>query len=68
MTPSNAQSSVSISLYNLSGSSVATIICGFYVGGTHRVTFSTDFIPAGSYVYEFSGGGFVETVMMVLVS
>jgi hypothetical protein len=58
---------VSLRVYDLLGSEVATLIDGEQRGGTHRVVWNGHDVPSGTYFYRLRAGSFVEAKRLVLV-
>ena len=55
---------VSIRVYNVLGSTVATLVNEFRPAGTYRVAFDPGDLPAGIYFYTMKAGDFIQTRRM----
>jgi len=58
---------VKITVYNIRGQKVATLVNGFKQIGEYMVTWNTSDLPTGLYFYRFEAGGVVETRKMTLL-
>ncbi len=59
---------VTLTVYNLLGSEVATLIEGEQEGGgTHRIVWNAGHVPSGTYIYRLRAGSFVEAKRLVIV-
>lgn len=58
---------VNLSVYNLTGELVATLVDGEVAVGSHSATFDATNLPSGVYFYTMTAGDFVQTNKMVLV-
>jgi hypothetical protein len=58
---------VTLTIFNMVGQKVATIIDGEHAAGTYTVRWDASDFPSGAYFYRLSAGEFVETRKMVLV-
>ncbi len=63
--PSN--SFVSISIYNILGQQVSTLLNQQLEPGTYETDFDASSYPSGTYFYKLQAGDFVETKKMVLM-
>jgi hypothetical protein len=61
------QSQLRINLYNMLGEQVATIAEGMYETGYHKIKFSANYLPSGTYVYRIESNNFVQTKKMILI-
>ena len=57
---------VSLTVYNLLGEEVASLINGNMPAGKHRVSWDASNLPSGVYLYRLQAGGFVQTKKMLL--
>lgn len=55
-----------LSVYNLAGTKVATLVDGLTAAGTHQVTFDASNLASGVYFYTLEAAGLSETRKMVL--
>jgi len=60
-------SHVNLSVYDVTGSTVATLIDGFHDIGIHEVTFDGNDLPSGIYFARLTAGEFVQTQKLVLM-
>ncbi len=60
-------SNVKISVTNVLGQEVATVVNEFKTAGQHDATFSAQGLPSGIYFYTLKAGQFSETKKMVLM-
>lgn len=58
---------VTLSVYNVLGQEVATLVDAFQPAGHHTVRFSGRDLPSGLYFYRLTVGAFSETKIMTLV-
>jgi len=58
---------VSLSVYDISGSLVATLANGWRSAGMHEVTFDGSKLASGVYFYRLQAGEFVSGGKMVLL-
>jgi len=58
---------VTLKIYNLLGSEVATLANEERAAGTYEVNFSADKLPSGIYMYTLSAGNYVQTNKMILL-
>jgi hypothetical protein len=58
---------VSLSVYNLSGSLVNTLVDGWRQPGSHEVTFDASGLPTGVYFAHLAAGDFASTQKLVLM-
>lgn len=61
------KSEVKLSVYNVLGEEVSTLLNGTKEAGTHEVGFSALNLPSGIYFYTLKAGQFTETRKMVLM-
>lgn len=60
-------SPVHISVYNLLGEKVMTVVDKFYTVGTHEVRFNASSLESGIYFYRITTNDFVQTKKMTLI-
>jgi hypothetical protein len=60
-------SDVTLSVYNVLGQKVATLVNGPMTAGTHSVAFDASRLASGIYIYELRAGSFVQQRRMTLV-
>lgn len=58
---------VTLTVYNVLGQQVATLVNGALNAGTHSVPFDASRLASGVYVYELRAGSFVQQKRMMLV-
>ncbi|MBU1881993.1 T9SS type A sorting domain-containing protein, partial [bacterium] len=63
----SAGSEVNLSVYDISGRKVATLIDGFRNAGSHEVTFDGSQLASGIYLYRLTAGEFSAVGKMVLM-
>ncbi len=62
------RSSVDLRVYNIVGEEVAVLVSGQMMeSGTYQVTFSSNNLPSGTYIYRLSAGNKVLTNKMTLL-
>jgi hypothetical protein len=57
---------VEISVYNILGNKVATLVNGFKSAGNHSISFNASNLSSGVYFYKIISNGFIETRKMIL--
>ena len=57
---------VSLKVYDVLGSEIATLINDFLDAGSHYVEFNSANLPSGIYFYKIQSGSFIETRKMIL--
>ena len=62
-----ATSNVTLTVYDVLGRSVATLVNGQIAAGTHTVTFDASDLTSGVYVYRIANGSAVQTRTMLLM-
>lgn len=60
-------SKVSLKVYDMMGSEVATLVDGVIEAGSHTVNFDASNLASGMYIYKLASGNFVETKKMMLL-
>jgi hypothetical protein len=58
---------VTIKVYNLLGSEVATLVKEEKAAGNHEVTFDASELTSGVYFYSLQSGNFIDTKKMILI-
>jgi len=58
---------VKISIYNVSGVEVESLVNGFRSAGTYQISFNAANLPSGIYYYRIVTGSFTQTKKMVLL-
>jgi hypothetical protein len=61
------QGQISISIYNLLGQRVATLLDGFQQAGEHSLIWDASAFPSGVYFARLEGGKTTETIKMVFL-
>lgn len=61
------RSNVTIKVYDMLGSEVATIVNQVQEAGSHNVTFNASGLASGMYVYTITAGNFTATKKMMLL-
>ncbi|HEX7343567.1 MAG TPA: T9SS type A sorting domain-containing protein, partial [bacterium] len=59
--------SVKLSVYNVTGREVATLVNGWRDAGNHEVTFDATGLASGLYVYQLTAGDFHAIGKMMLL-
>ncbi len=60
-------SNVKLTLYNLLGQEIETLIDGFKESGTHSFSFNASQLNSGVYIYKLETNGFTQTRKMTLI-
>lgn len=58
---------VTLKVYNILGEEVADIVNELKLAGNYEVTFNSDNLTSGVYLYKFTAGNFVQTRKMILL-
>ena len=58
---------VELSVYDLLGRTVSTLVDGVQLAGNHEVRFNADDLPTGTYIYRLRAGAETLTRTMILV-
>lgn len=58
---------VTLTVYDVQGRAVATLISQDFVAGTHQVVWNAGRLASGTYLYRLEAGRFVQTKQMLLV-
>ena len=61
------QAQVRLTVYNILGEQVTTLVNETQSAGTYKVTFDASDLSSGTYIYRIEAGEFVESRQMVLV-
>ena len=61
------EANVKVSVYDLQGKQIATLINKNQPAGIYRINFSANKLPAGTYVYKIQAGEFVETKKLIII-
>jgi len=62
-----ASTQVDLSVFNLLGEKVATLVNGFQSPGEHRALFNASSLPGGVYLYRLRAGAFSQSKKLVLL-
>lgn len=62
-----AESTVSIKIYDITGSEVAELINEVQTAGTHNINFNASGMASGMYIYKLQAGDNVSSKKMILV-
>jgi hypothetical protein len=57
---------VKISVYNLLGQEVSSLVNGFMEAGNHQVSFNASDLPSGTYIYKIETSQFTQARKMLL--
>ncbi len=60
-------SNVDISIYNILGEKVESLVRSFEAAGSHSIVFNASALPSGVYFYRLNAGGLSLTKKMVLI-
>ena len=58
---------VDLSVFDLEGKKVATLVSGTQTGGSHSVYFDASMLPGGIYIYRLQAGNWFDTKKMLLI-
>ena len=61
------QSKVTLKVYNILGSEVATLVNESKPAGSYNVTFNAGQLSSGVYFYQLTAGSFVSTKKLILL-
>jgi len=61
------ESRVTLKVYNILGSEVATLVNGMKPAGTYNITFNASNLASGVYFYQLKAGNFVATKKLLLL-
>ena len=62
------QTNINISLFNILGQKVKTIVDKLYPDGLHTVQISSSGIASGTYIYRLEADGYIETKKMIMLN
>ncbi|MBN2366002.1 MAG: T9SS C-terminal target domain-containing protein, partial [Calditrichaeota bacterium] len=60
-------SPVKLTIYNITGERIATLVNERKSAGSHSITFDASNLATGVYLYRLEAEGFVETKKMILM-
>ncbi len=60
-------SQVNLTVYNLLGEEVASLVSGIVSAGVHNISFDASNLNSGMYIYKIEAGSFVATRKMMLL-
>ena len=58
---------ISLTVYDITGREVSSLVNGKLQPGTYEVTFKADYLPSGIYFYQLKSNNFVDTKKLILV-
>jgi hypothetical protein len=58
---------VSLTVFDITGRSVATVVSGVQSAGTHEITFNATQLPSGMYFYKLQTKEFTSVQKMMLI-
>ena len=58
---------VNLSVYDITGNRVATLIQGYQNAGTYKVEFLADHLSTGVYFYRLNAGNWIDTKKMLII-
>jgi hypothetical protein len=61
------KSHVTLKVYDVLGSDVATLVNGVQEAGSKSILFDASSLSSGIYLYRLQAGGFIETRKLLLV-
>lgn len=61
------ETKVKLSVFDLQGKQIATLINKNQPAGIYKINFSADKLPAGTYIYKMQTGEFVETKKLIVI-
>ena len=61
------QSNVTITIYDILGNRVSTIVNGEFEAGEHSVSFLSTALASGIYFYQLKAGEFIQTKKMLMI-
>ena len=60
-------SPVNLTIYNLRGQKVKTLLSAYLLSGFHSLEFDASDLPSGIYLYQLQAGRYGETKKMVVL-
>ena len=57
---------VSLKIYNILGTEVATLVNGYKPAGNYKASFDASRLPSGVYIYSLKTNNFIQTRKMIL--
>lgn len=67
LPPTSVAQMVNLTVYDVLGRNVATLVNERQSVGTYSVTFDAKNLPSGVYIYKLTAGGFIQTKKMMLL-
>lgn len=61
------ESLVEISVYNMLGENITTLVNEEIPAGNHKINFEPKYIPSGIYLYRINAGGFISSRKMIYI-
>ncbi len=61
------ESHITLKVYNILGSEVATLVNGVRAAGSYNITFNAENLASGVYFYQLKAGNFVTTKKLLLL-
>jgi plastocyanin len=61
------KSLVTVTVFNILGKEIATLVNGEQASGRHEINFTTENLPSGVYLYRVQAGKYVQTKKMSLL-
>lgn len=62
-----SEADVNLSVFDLKGKKVRTLISGMQNGGSHHVSFDASMLPGGVYFYRLQAGNWCDTKKLLLI-
>ncbi len=63
----SSSSIVKLSVYNMLGQEVATLLNSQFSAGSHSISFDATSLSSGIYLYRIQAGKYVQTKQMMLI-
>jgi len=60
-------SRVELTVYNINGQKIATLVNSLQKAGKHQITFNAANLPSGTYLYQLKVGGIIKNGKMLLL-